>query len=172
MTMTQKHAEGLIQQLHVLLVDDSAYMRAIVRGLLNHIGVKRISEAGDGIVALDRIREDTPDIIVLDWVMPLLNGPELMRIVRSPGVFPTPDIPIIMLTAHGKESRIRESVSLGVNEFLCKPVSAKSLFERLVSIVLKPRVSVQMGEYYGPFPRIKTAVEGQMAAMRPIQSTT
>jgi CheY-like chemotaxis protein len=156
MAITQKHADALIQQLHVLLVDDSVYMRAVVRGLLNNIGVKRVSEAGDGIAALDNIREDTPDVIVLDWEMPLLNGPELVRIVRSPGVFPTPDIPIIMLTAHGKESRIRESVRLGVNEFLCKPVSAKSLLERLVSIVLKPRVSVQVGEYYGPVPRIKT----------------
>jgi two-component system, chemotaxis family, chemotaxis protein CheY len=156
MAITQKHAEALIQQLHVLLVDDSQYMRAIVRTLLNNIGVKRVSEAADGIAALDRIREDTPDVIVLDWEMPLLNGPELVRIVRSPGVFPTPDIPIIMLTAHGHESRILESVRLGVNEFLCKPVSAKSLFERLVSIVLKPRTSVQVGKYYGPVPRIKT----------------
>jgi CheY-like chemotaxis protein len=157
MAITQKHADTLIQQLHVLLVDDSAYMRTIVRSLLNNIGVKRVSEAGDGIAALEKIREDTPDVIVLDWEMPLLNGPELVRIVRSPGVFPTPDIPIIMLTAHGGQSRILESVRLGVNEFLCKPVSAKSLFERLVSIVLKPRASVQLGNYYGPVPRINTS---------------
>jgi DNA-binding response OmpR family regulator len=76
-----------------------------------------------------------------------------VRIVRSPGVFPTPDIPIIMLTAHGEHWRILESVKLGVNEFLCKPVSAKALFERLISIVLKPRASVQLGDYYGPLPR-------------------
>ena len=61
-----------------------------------------------------------------------------------------------MLTAHGEEWRIRESVRLGVNEFLCKPISAKSLYERLVSIVLKPRVNMQAGEYYGPIPRIKS----------------
>lgn len=85
--------------------------------------------------------------------MPLLNGPELVRIVRSPGVFPTPDIPIIMLTAYGEHWRILESVKLGVNEFLCKPVSAKALFERLISIILKPRASVQLGDYYGPLPR-------------------
>jgi len=156
MAITQKHAEALIQQLRVLLVDDSPYMRTIVRELLNTIGIKRVSEAGDGVAALDKIRDDKPDVIVLDWEMPLLNGPELVRIVRSRGVFPTPDIPIIMLTAHGEEWRIRESIRLGVNEFLCKPVSAKSLYERLVSIVLKPRVNMQAGEYYGPIPRIKT----------------
>ena len=77
-----------------------------------------------------------------------------MRIVRSPGVFPVPDIPIIMLTAHGERWRIVEAVKLGVNEFLCKPVSAKALLDRLISILLKPRESVQLGDYYGPMPRI------------------
>lgn len=156
MGLNLRHAEVIIQQLRVLLVDDSPFMRAIVRGLLNNVGVKSVSEAGDGIAALEKIREETPDVVVLDWEMPLLNGPELVRIVRSPGVFPTPDIPIIMLTAHGEHWRILESVKLGVNEFLCKPVSAKALFERLISIMLKPRASVQLGNYYGPVPRIPT----------------
>jgi two-component system chemotaxis response regulator CheY len=153
MTINPKHAEYLIQQLQVLVVDDSPFMRAIVRGLLNSIGVKNVIEAADGIAALEKIREETPDIVILDWEMPLLNGPEVVRIVRSPGVFPTPDLPIIMLTAHGEQWRIMESVKLGVNEFLCKPVSAKALFERLISILLKPRASVQLGKYYGPAPR-------------------
>jgi len=154
MSINPKHAEGLVQQLRVLVVDDSPFMRAVVRSLLSNIGVKRIIEAGDGIAALEKIREDTPDVVILDWEMPLLNGPELVRIVRSPGIFPTPDIPIIMLSAHGEHWRILESVKLGVNEFLCKPVSAKALFERLISILLKPRASVQLGDYYGPVPRV------------------
>jgi two-component system, chemotaxis family, chemotaxis protein CheY len=82
--------------------------------------------------------------------MPLLNGPELVRIVRSPDVFPAPDVPIIMLSSHGERWRIVESVKLGVNEFLCKPVSAKALYDRLVSILLKPRESVQFAGYFGP----------------------
>jgi CheY-like chemotaxis protein len=154
MPINPKHAEALIQQLRVLVVDDSAFMRNVVRSLLSNIGVKRIIEAGDGIAALEKIREDTPDVVILDWEMPLLNGPELVRIVRSPGIFPTPDIPIIMLTAHVEQWRIRESVKLGVNEFLCKPVSAKALFDRLISIMFKPRASVQLGNYYGPAPRV------------------
>ena len=153
MPINPKQAEVILQQLRVLLVDDNAFMRTIVRGLLNNIGVKIVTEATDGIAALEMIRESPPDVVILDWEMPLLNGPELVRIVRSPGVFPTPDIPIIMLTAHGEHWRILESVKLGVNEFLCKPVSAKALFERLISIILQPRASVQLGDYYGPLPR-------------------
>lgn len=153
MNINGKHADYLIQQLSVLVVDDNPFMRKIVRSLLANIGVKKISEAGDGIAALEMIREVQPDVVVLDWEMPLLNGPELVRIVRSPGVFPMPDMPIIMLTAHGERRRIIESVKLGVNEFLCKPVSAKALLDRLISILVKPRESVQLGDYYGPAPR-------------------
>lgn len=148
-----RHVEFRIQQLRVLVVEDNAFMRKMVRSLLTNIGVKKVYEAADGIAGLEQIRAVAPDVIVLDWEMPLLNGPELVRIVRSPGVFPMPDIPIIMLTAYGDRNRIIEAIKLGVNEFLCKPVSAKMLTDRLISILAKPRVNVQLGDYYGPEPR-------------------
>ena len=163
MRVNAKQAEFLIQQLRVLLVEDNPFMRNLVRSMLGNIGVKNVFEAGDGIAGLEMIRSLTPDIMVLDWEMPLLNGPELVRIVRSPGVFPLPDIPIIMLTAYGERWRILEAAKLGVNEFLCKPVSAKALLDRLLSIVLKPRESIQLGEYYGPVPRHPSAAKAEPA---------
>ena len=153
MSINAKQCEVLIQQLGVLVVDDNQFMRTLVRNLLNNIGVKKVFDAGDGIAALEMIRNVAPDIVVLDWEMPLLNGAELVRIVRSPGVFPTPDIPIIMLTAHGERWRVVEAIKLGVNEFLCKPVSARALLDRIISILLKPRESIHVGNYYGPAPR-------------------
>ena len=90
--------------------------------------------------------------------MPLLNGAELVRIVRSPGVFPVPDVPIIMLSGHGERWRVLEAVQLGVNEYLIKPVSAKALYDRLVTITIQPRPTVQLGDYYCPEPR-KLAAE-------------
>jgi len=161
--MNTKHAEILIQQFCVLVVDDNGFMRRMVRSLLGNFGVKKIYEAADGIAALEMIRITPPDVIILDWEMPLLNGAELARIVRSPGVFPTPDIPIIMLTAHGERWRVTESIKIGVNEFLCKPVSAKALLDRLISILIKPRESVQVGEYYGPAPRSSKQKIGSIA---------
>jgi CheY-like chemotaxis protein len=143
----------MVQSLNILVVDDSQYMRKVVRNLLVNVGVKNIYEAGDGIAGLEAIRTVVPDLVILDWEMPLLNGPELVRIVRSPGVFPTPDLPIIMLSAHGERWRVVEAVRLGVNEYLVKPVSAKALLDRIVSILAKPRPIVQLGDYYGPEPR-------------------
>jgi CheY-like chemotaxis protein len=152
-TLTKSDIEAAIQSLAVLVVDDSPYMRKIVRNLLINIGVKTIYEAGDGIAALESIRTLGPDVVLLDWEMPLLNGAELVRIVRSPGVFPTPDIPIIMISAHGERWRVVEAARIGVNEYLVKPVSAKALFDRFTAILAKPRATVQVGDYYGPAPR-------------------
>jgi CheY-like chemotaxis protein len=151
--MSKKEVEQMIQSLSVLVVEDNQYMRKTIRNLLVNCGVKDICEAADGIAALDAIRTLAPDIVVLDWEMPLLSGAELVRIVRSPGVFPMPDVPIIMLSGHGERWRVVEAVRLGVNEFLIKPVSAKALYDRLISIVIQPRPAVQLGEYYGPQPR-------------------
>ena len=117
------------QDLSVLIVDDNHYMRKIVRTLLMNIGVRRVFEASDGIAGLDAIRIVSPDVVILDWELPLLNGAEFVRIVRSPGVFPQCDVPIIMLSSHGERWRVVEAVRIGVNEYLRKPVSAQALLE-------------------------------------------
>jgi len=148
-----KEISNLVQSLSVLVVDDNQYMRKMVRNLLVNCGIKEIYEAADGVAALDAIRTMAPDVVILDWEMPLLSGAELVRIVRSPGVFPMPDIPIIMLTGHCERWRVVEAVRLGVNEYLTKPVSAKAIYDRLVSILAQPRPVVQLGDYYGPEPR-------------------
>jgi two-component system, chemotaxis family, chemotaxis protein CheY len=157
MGLNAKQAEFLIQQLTLLVVDDNPFMRTLVRDMLANIGVKNIYEAGDGVAALEMIRVINPDVVVLDLEMPLLNGAELLRIVRSPGAFPNPDVPIIVLTSHGERSRVLEAAKLGANELLCKPVSAKVLYERLLSILLRRRSSsVNLDDYDRPAPRRPT----------------
>ena len=151
--LTKKQIADLIQSLGVLVVDDNLYTRKMIRNLLVNCGVKEIYEAADGIAALDTIRTVGPQVVILDWEMPLLSGAELVRIVRSPGVFPVPDVPIIMLSGYGERWRVVEAMRLGVNEYLVKPVSAKALYDRLVSIFAQPRPTVQLGDYYGPEPR-------------------
>jgi DNA-binding response OmpR family regulator len=150
---TKTDLDKLLQSINVLIVDGNQFMRKTVRTLLMNVGVKNAKEAGDGVAALEHIRMFEPDLVILDWDLPLLTGPELVRIVRSPGVFPTPDVPIIMLTGHGERWRVVAAASIGVNEFLIKPVSAQTLRNRMISIFARPRASVQVGNYYGPAPR-------------------
>ena len=138
----------------VLVVDDEHYMRKVVRTLLMSIGVRTIYEAPDGPSGLELIRNMAPDVVIVDWQMPGLDGAGFVRMVRSPETFPFPNVPIIMLTGHGERSRVIEAIKIGVNEFLLKPVSSKALQSRMVSVLTKPRRVVQTAGYYGPVPRI------------------
>jgi len=151
--MRNKSVETLLQGLDILIADGNAYMRRLTRSMLMNLGAKAVMEAADGLAALEKIREDDPDVMLLDWDMPVLNGMEVMRIVRSPGVFPRPNLPIIMLTDRAHHSAVIEAQRAGVHEFLIKPTSPKALRDRLMSIVAKPRPMMQLGELYVPKPR-------------------
>ncbi len=148
--MFAKQSAKLIDGISILVADQNQHARKLTRMMLVNIGVKSIYEAADGIAALDLIRTTNPNVVLLDWEMPLVSGAELIRIVRSPGVFPHPDVPIIMLTAHAYLGRVNEAIRLGVHEFLCKPTSPAALRDRILSILIKPRPMVRVGEFYVP----------------------
>jgi len=147
------NVKAMMEQIKVLIVDDEYYTRKVIRTLLLAMGCTKIHEANDGASGLEAIHAIDPDIVLLDWEMPRIDGPEFVRQVRSPGTFPLPNVPIIMLTGHGERSRVLEAVRLGVHEFLLKPVSSNSLQARILSVLTKPRAMVRRGEYYGPEPR-------------------
>jgi len=153
MSMESKQLAERFAAAKVVVVDDEHYMRKVVRTMLLSIGICEVHEAPDGEAGLELIRRLAPDVVILDWQMPGLDGPAFVRIVRSPATFPYPNVPIIMLTGHGERSRVVEAVKIGVNEFLLKPVSVKALQDRMVSVLAKPREVVKSGDYYGPVPR-------------------
>jgi CheY-like chemotaxis protein len=153
MDMLSPNVKAMMEQIKVLIVDDEYYTRKVIRTLLLAMGCTKIHEASDGASGLEAIHAIDPDVVLLDWEMPRLDGPEFVRRVRSPGTFPLPNVPIIMLTGHGERSRVLEAVRLGVHEFLLKPVSSSSLQARILSVLTKPRAMVRRGEYYGPEPR-------------------
>ena len=151
--MSIKQIDHAIEQLGILVVDENAYLRKLTRMMLTGIGAKAVYEAADGLAALEVVRTAGPDVVLLDWDLPVLSGPQIMRIVRSPDVFAKPNLPIIMLTASASRAQVCEALLLGVHEFLVKPTSPKALRDRLVSILLKPRPMVRVGKYYVPQPR-------------------
>ena len=151
--MDTKNLAARFAATKVLVVDDEHYMRKVVRTLLMSIGIRTVYEAPDGPAGLEVIRSMAPDIVIVDWQMPGLDGGSFVRMVRSPDTFPLPDVPIIMLTGHGERSRVIEAIKIGVNEFLLKPVSSKALQSRMVSVLTKPRPIVSAAGYYGPVPR-------------------
>jgi len=143
----------MIAGLGILVVDDNSHMRKLTRMMLTNLGAKSVFEAADGLAAIETIRTADPDVMVLDWDMPVLSGPDVMRIVRSPGVFPKPALPIIVLTSFPQRRCVQEAMQLGAHEFLVKPTSPRALHDRLVSIVAQPRPMVRVGDFYVPMPR-------------------
>ncbi len=137
-------------KLRILVVDDNAHMRRIVRTLLHGFGSREVYEAEDGAAGLEMFTTHLPDIIIVDWSMPIFDGIELTSMIRRPDSAVNPFVPIIMLTGHSEKSRVMRARDAGVTEFLCKPISAKSLHQRLLNCVLNPRPFIKTKDYFGP----------------------
>ncbi|MGV3634688.1 MAG: response regulator [Pseudorhodoplanes sp.] len=137
-------------RLRFVVVDDNAHMRRIVRTLLHGFGAREVVEAEDGAAGLEAYNSNIPDIVITDWAMPIFDGIELTQMIRQPGVNANPYVPIIMLTGHSEKSRVVAARDAGVTEFLVKPLSARGLYERIVSVVVSPRPFVRTKTYFGP----------------------
>jgi two-component system, chemotaxis family, chemotaxis protein CheY len=137
-------------RLRFLVVDDNSYLRRLVRTLLHGFGSRDVLEAEDGAAALDGFANGYPDIILTDWEMPILTGIELTKLIRTSENSVNPFVPIIMLSAYADRQMVMMARDAGVNEFLVKPLSARALHQRIVSVVLNPRSFIKTASYFGP----------------------
>lgn len=138
--------------LNVAIADDSAFFRTSLRSILYGLGIRDIFEAEDGKQCLKVVEKLRPDILFLDWEMPEMSGPQVMRDIRREDG-PHPFLPVIMVTAYTDMDRVQQATTLGIHELLCKPIAAKPVYQRLVSIVTNPRKFVRSKSYFGPMPR-------------------
>lgn len=145
-----------LSDLRAIVVDDSLYMCRLIRTMLYSFGVREVREAHDGAEALEQLNTNAIDFMVLDWEMPVLDGAELVRLIRKPD-HPMAYLPIIVLTGYSTENRAREAMRLGVNDILLKPCSPKALYERLADCIVNPRPFVRNAGYFGPRPRTDSA---------------
>jgi two-component system chemotaxis response regulator CheY len=113
----------------VMIVDDFATMRRILRNILKQIGFKNIIEADDGKNALKKLKKEKVDLIMCDWNMPEMPGIELLKNVRSDDELK--DIPFVMVTAEAQKDNIIEAVKSGVSNYVVKPFSAETIAEKL-----------------------------------------
>ncbi len=116
---------------NVLLVDDSATMRKIVKRKIIEVGfvVDDFFEAEDGKQALEVVFNNSIDLILLDWNMPIMNGLEFIQSLRSVDL--PKKIPVIMITTEGSPDKITEATISGVDGFLLKPVTTESIRDGL-----------------------------------------
>jgi CheY-like chemotaxis protein len=159
-------SEYNFDRLRVLVVDDNAHMRKLVTTILQAFGISQIAEAESADRAWQSLRDTNPDVIVLDWVMEGMSGMELVRTIRSNPQAPNPFVPVIMLSGHTSLEHVRLARDAGVNEFIAKPVSVRTMMSRLVAVIESPRAYVRTGSFFGPCRRRRNIAEYQGAERR------
>ena len=117
------------KETRVLVVDDFATMRRVVRNLLTELGYKSLREAEDGSQAIAMLEQHDFDLLVLDWNMPGTPGIEVLRWVR--GNEAKRGLPVLMVTAEATREQILEAAELGVNAYILKPFTAGTLKKKL-----------------------------------------
>lgn len=138
-----------VASLKILVVEDNAHFRTLVRTILAALGIEAVVEAADGAEALEKLRDFPADLVILDWKMDGVDGMECLRRIRAADG-PAPYVPVIMVTGYSEARLIREARQAGVDEFLPKPISAKALLMRLIEAVERPRPYAKTSDYFGP----------------------
>lgn len=154
----------------VLLVDDEENIRMLVRFNLEKAGYEVI-EAGDGKQALALARNETPDIAILDLMLPGIDGLEVCRLLKqSPE---TAALPIIMLTAKGDEIDRVIGLELGADDYMAKPFSQRELAARIKAVLRRPALlseksdEIVLGKLRMNFTRYEAQLDGQKLDLTP-----
>lgn len=119
-------------EMEVLVVDDAATMRRIVKGLLRELGFHKVREAENGSLALEELKRKKADLVVSDWNMPVMMGIDLLRAIRADAELKA--TPVLMVTAEAKKENLMEALQAGVSNYIVKPFTAKTLEEKLNKI--------------------------------------
>ncbi len=138
------------ENLGVLVVEDAPPMLELVSGVLNVLGVRKISTARDGEQGWERFQRDKPDIVITDWLMEPMDGIELTLKIRRDALSVDRLVPIIIMTGYSAITRVSLARDIGVTEFLVKPFTANDLARRIQAIIERPRDFVDSGSFFGP----------------------
>ncbi len=120
------------KDIKILLVDDMATMRRIIKTLLSQLGYKNVDEAEDGEVALQKLKEGDYDFVITDWNMPKMTGLELVKAIR--GDEKLKKLPVLMVTAEAKKENVIAAIKAGVNNYIVKPFTPETLKKKIDDI--------------------------------------
>ncbi|MCB2109024.1 MAG: response regulator, partial [Rhodobacteraceae bacterium] len=138
-----------LKPINFLVVDEKAYMRRVVKNVLETMGAKHVDEAGDGRSAFESIKQWEPDILLCEsWISPM-SGVELLRAIRADKT-QMRFLPVIMVTSETRREKVIEARNAGVTEYVAKPITAKGLFLRIREVIERPRPFVDTKVYFGP----------------------
>ncbi len=155
----------------ILIVDDEPRMIHFIRLNLEHDGFEA-SEADSGVTALEQLRDQLPDLILLDVMMPELNGFETLKMIREIST-----VPVIMLTAKGEEEDRVRGLELGADDYITKPFSPRELVSRVRAVLRRTQMPTTPvhelikvdGRLKIDFGRREVWVEDKLVKLRPTE---
>jgi len=119
-----------------LIVDDSRATRTIIRRMLSDVGFE-VFEAADGVEALKCLKEiDQPDVLLIDWNMPEMNGYDLVCALRRDSLYDK--VPLMMVTSETELGQMAKALDAGANEYVMKPFTKEVIAEKLTLLGVLP----------------------------------
>ena len=115
----------------ILLVDDAAFMRMMVKDTLTKNGYEDLYEAADGLQAVEMYSEINPDLVIMDITMPNMDGLEALKAIKAKD----PNAVVVMCSAMGQESMVIEAIKSGAKDFIVKPFKPERILKTVSSIV-------------------------------------
>ena len=112
----------------ILIVDDLSSARKVLGRLLSSLGYDNQIMAANGAEALQALEQNSVDLIISDWVMPEMDGIELLKEIRNRGF----NLPFLMITSEAKKDRVTAALEAGVTDYICKPLDSKTLGEKVI----------------------------------------
>ena len=139
-----------LKSFKVLVADDDQNMRAILRSTLEAYGFHDIKTVANGAQAVKEFLSYRADLVITDLMMSPMDGNDVVRLIRTAPDSPDPYVPIIMLTGFAEKQRVFGARDLGVTAFLAKPITAGTLFARVIEIIENRRPFVAIEDFFGP----------------------
>jgi two-component system chemotaxis response regulator CheY len=139
-----------LSAIRVLIVDDNSQMRLLVRSMLRAAGIVHTFEAGDVAEGLEILRLYGVDIVLLDLHLQGEDGIAFAQHVRFSRESPNPFVALIMMTCHSQRTQVAAARDAGVNSFLAKPISGRSLLEHIFAAINDQRPFVRCDTFFGP----------------------
>lgn len=143
-------ASAHLKDLKFLLVDDSRTMVAILRSALRSYEAKDFYEATDVVRAVAILCQYDIDVVLLDILMPNIDGLKLLRWIRSSENLKNCGVPVIIISGVANKKNFMKSINAGADYFVTKPVSSDVLYNRVQKVLLAPIPRILASNYYGP----------------------
>ncbi|MGF0034569.1 response regulator [Bariatricus sp. SGI.154] len=116
---------------NILICDDAAFMRMMLKDILNKNGYNVIGEAENGIKAVDKYRETVPDLVLMDITMPEMDGIQALKKIKEADA----DAKVVMCSAMGQQAMVIESIQAGAQDFIVKPFAPERVLEVVKKVI-------------------------------------